>query len=139
MARPFRVQVLNQLSAHGLTRLPGDLYDGGKELAAPDARLVRSADMHALTCPTRGRRTPPAGAGTSNIAEDGAAAGGGPSAADGSATGVDVASTRGAVKHCSATYLGLGPGRAAPGEKKQKQSECKTPDAQNQETPNSSM
>ena len=67
MARPFRVQVLNQISSHGLKRLPGDLYDVGKDIAEPDAILVRSADMHALTIPTSVRAIGRAGAGTNNI------------------------------------------------------------------------
>ncbi len=67
MAKPFRVQVLNQISAHGLKRLPADLYEVGKDIAEPDAILVRSADMHGLTIAGSVRAIGRAGAGTNNI------------------------------------------------------------------------
>ena len=67
MAKPFRVQVLNQISAHGLKRLPADLYEVGKDLADPDAILVRSADMHCLSIAPSVRAIGRAGAGTNNI------------------------------------------------------------------------
>ena len=67
MAKPFRVQVLNQISAHGLKRLPADLYEVGKDLADPDAILVRSADMHCLAIAPSVRAIGRAGAGTNNI------------------------------------------------------------------------
>ena len=67
MAKPFRVQVLNQISAHGLKRLPADLYEVGKDLADPDAILVRSADMHCLSIAPSVRAIGRAGAGTNHI------------------------------------------------------------------------
>ncbi len=67
MARPFRVLVLNQISANGLKRLPGEHYAVGKDLAEPDAILVRSADMHAMDIPATVRAIGRAGAGTNNI------------------------------------------------------------------------
>ncbi|HWS73650.1 MAG TPA: 3-phosphoglycerate dehydrogenase family protein, partial [Quisquiliibacterium sp.] len=67
MARPFRVLVLNQISATGLKRLPGELYEAGKDIAEPDAVLVRSADMHEMTIPASVRAIGRAGAGTNNI------------------------------------------------------------------------
>jgi len=67
MVKPFRVLVLNQISQHGLRRLPGDLYDVGKDIAEPDAVLVRSADMHAMSIPASVRAIGRAGAGTNNI------------------------------------------------------------------------
>ena len=67
MNRPFRVLVLNQISQHGLKRLPPETYDVGKEIADPDAIMVRSADMHAMPIPASVRAVARAGAGTNNI------------------------------------------------------------------------
>lgn len=47
----LRVLVLNQISALGLKRLPGDGYSVGKDLPEPDAVLVRSADLHGMEIP----------------------------------------------------------------------------------------
>ncbi|HEY9239480.1 MAG TPA: phosphoglycerate dehydrogenase [Burkholderiaceae bacterium] len=63
----FRVQVLNAISANGLKRLPADLYVVEKDMAAPDAVLVRSADMHALAIAPSVVAIARAGAGTNNI------------------------------------------------------------------------
>src|SRR5690606_31800104 len=51
MTRAFRVLVLNQISPFGLERLPSDTYQVGKDVEAPDAVLVRSADMHSMAIP----------------------------------------------------------------------------------------
>ena len=67
MTTPFQIQVLNQISQTGLKRLPAERYNVSKEGAAPDAILVRSADMHALTIPASVRAIGRAGAGTNNI------------------------------------------------------------------------
>jgi D-3-phosphoglycerate dehydrogenase len=67
MTRPFRILVLNQISQQGLKRLPAELYEVGKEVAEPDAVLVRSADMHAMAIPASVRAIGRAGAGTNNI------------------------------------------------------------------------
>ena len=67
MAEPFRVLVLNQISEKGLRRLPTDRYVTGKDLADPDAVLVRSADLHAMEIPATVRAIGRAGAGTNNI------------------------------------------------------------------------
>jgi len=69
MVEPRRLQVLvlNQISAHGLKRLPADTYSVGKDLAAPDAVLVRSADMHGMDIPASVKAIGRAGAGTNNI------------------------------------------------------------------------
>ena len=48
MADQFQVLILNNISAHGLKRLPAEHFDHGKEVAKPDAILVRSADMHSM-------------------------------------------------------------------------------------------
>jgi D-3-phosphoglycerate dehydrogenase / 2-oxoglutarate reductase len=66
-AKKFEILVLNQISSAGLKRLPGDRYKCGKELAKPDAILVRSADMHAMDIADTVRAIGRAGAGTNNI------------------------------------------------------------------------
>ena len=63
----FKVLVLNQIAASGLERLPADRYVVGKDIAAPDAVLVRSADMHALAVAPSVQAIARAGAGTNNI------------------------------------------------------------------------
>ena len=65
--RPFKVLVLNQVSANGLKRLPPQLYVTGNDIAEPDAVLVRSADMHAMEIPPSIKAIGRAGAGTNNI------------------------------------------------------------------------
>ncbi len=67
MAERFGVLVLNAISASGLSRLPAASYRVGKEIAAPDAILVRSADLHSMDIPTSVRAIGRAGAGTNNI------------------------------------------------------------------------
>lgn len=71
MAKPpgerLNILVLNQISANGLKRLPAERYSTGKDIAAPDAVLVRSADMHALTIAASVQAIARAGAGTNNI------------------------------------------------------------------------
>ncbi|HYW56042.1 MAG TPA: phosphoglycerate dehydrogenase [Polaromonas sp.] len=65
--RRFDILVLNQISANGLKRLPSERYTTGKDVARPDAVLVRSADMHALALPDSVQAIARAGAGTNNI------------------------------------------------------------------------
>jgi len=65
--RSFEVLVLNQISKAGLERLPAGRYRTGKDLAAPDAILVRSADLHAMDIPASVLAVARAGAGTNNI------------------------------------------------------------------------
>lgn len=67
MANIFQILVLNQISQAGLKRLPPEQYTVGKDIAAPDAILVRSADMHKLDIPGSVRAIGRAGAGTNNI------------------------------------------------------------------------
>jgi D-3-phosphoglycerate dehydrogenase len=68
MARaPFQVLVLNQIAASGLERLPTGAYVTSKDIAQPDAVLVRSADMHAMDVPASVLAIGRAGAGTNNI------------------------------------------------------------------------
>jgi D-3-phosphoglycerate dehydrogenase len=63
----FRVLVLNQISANGLKRLPPENYATGKDVAEPDAILVRSADMHGVAIAQSVKAIGRAGAGTNNI------------------------------------------------------------------------
>jgi D-3-phosphoglycerate dehydrogenase len=63
----FQILVLNQISANGLKRLPSERYKVGKDVAQPDAVLVRSADMHTLDIPGSVKAIARAGAGTNNI------------------------------------------------------------------------
>lgn len=65
--RRFDILVLNQISANGLKRLPAERYSTGKDIARPDAVLVRSADMHAMQVPASVQAIARAGAGTNNI------------------------------------------------------------------------
>jgi D-3-phosphoglycerate dehydrogenase len=66
-AKKYEILVLNQISPAGLKRLPGERYKCGKEVAKPDAILVRSADMHAMDIGDTVRAIGRAGAGTNNI------------------------------------------------------------------------
>ena len=63
----FNVLVLNAISANGLKQLPAERYHAAKDVKAPDAVLVRSADMHAMEIPASVRAIGRAGAGTNNI------------------------------------------------------------------------
>jgi D-3-phosphoglycerate dehydrogenase len=63
----FKIQLLNQISATGLKRLPESRYIVGKDIHDPDAVLVRSADLHALDIPASVLAIGRAGAGTNNI------------------------------------------------------------------------
>jgi D-3-phosphoglycerate dehydrogenase len=67
MAEPFEILVLNQISQNGLKRLPAERYKVGKDIARPDAIMVRSADMHKMDIPASVRAIGRAGAGTNNI------------------------------------------------------------------------
>jgi D-3-phosphoglycerate dehydrogenase len=67
MAKPINVLILNQISANGLKRLPAERYQIGKDLAEPDAIMVRSADMHSMEIPKSVQAIGRAGAGTNNI------------------------------------------------------------------------
>jgi D-3-phosphoglycerate dehydrogenase len=71
MAEPpmtkYRILTLNQIASHGLHRFPSARYAVGKAIEHPDAILVRSHDMHAMTIPASVRAIGRAGAGTNNI------------------------------------------------------------------------
>jgi len=63
----YNILTLNQISSHGLHRLPAARYAVGKTVEHPDAILVRSHDMHAMTIPASVKAIGRAGAGTNNI------------------------------------------------------------------------
>src|SRR5581483_7493552 len=63
----FKIQTLNNISVHGLERLPRDRYEVASEISNPDAVLVRSADMHKMTIAPSIKAIGRAGAGTNNI------------------------------------------------------------------------
>lgn len=67
MARPFGILVLNAISRSGLDRLPAGTYVAGKDVAEPDAIMVRSSDMHAMDIPPSVLAVGRCGAGTNNI------------------------------------------------------------------------
>ncbi len=67
MSEKFRVRVLNQISAHGLRRLPWDRFQVSADVEEPHAILVRSADLHQMAMPPSVLAVGRAGAGTNNI------------------------------------------------------------------------
>ena len=73
MAERFQVLVLNQISANGLKRLPVERYSVGKDVAAPDALLLRSADLHGRAIASASLLIARAGARTNKIPVPGAA------------------------------------------------------------------
>ena len=64
---PKQILVLNQIAAVGLARLPADRYECSPAHEAPDAILVRSADLHQTPIARTVRAIGRAGAGTNNI------------------------------------------------------------------------
>jgi D-3-phosphoglycerate dehydrogenase len=67
MTEKFRIQVLNQISAHGLRRLPWDQFQISGDGEEPHAILLRSADLHRAVIPASVLAVGRAGAGTNNI------------------------------------------------------------------------
>ncbi len=67
MAEQFKVLVLNAVSSNGLKRLPAERYTAAKDVAAPDAILLRSADLHSTPIAKSVLAIGRAGAGTNNI------------------------------------------------------------------------
>ena len=63
----FKLQTLNNISAKGLDRLPRNLYEVASELSAPDAIILRSANMHDMAVADSVRAVARAGAGVNNI------------------------------------------------------------------------
>ena len=66
----FRILTLNQISARGLARLPADRYQVGADIAAPDAILVRSAELRGTGIAASVRAIGRAGVGVNNIPVD---------------------------------------------------------------------
>ncbi|GAB1232921.1 phosphoglycerate dehydrogenase [Ferrigenium sp. UT5] len=67
MTRTFKVLTLNKISPAGLKRLPAARYVAGNDIAAPDAVLVRSHNMHEMEIPASVLAIARAGAGTNNV------------------------------------------------------------------------
>jgi D-3-phosphoglycerate dehydrogenase len=67
MGKPFRILVLNQISANGLKRLPVETYTAARDIHDPDAILLRSADLHGMEIPASVKAIARAGAGTNNV------------------------------------------------------------------------
>ena len=63
----YQILTLNAIASHGLHRFPAARYAVGKAVEAPDAIVLRSHDMHAMTIPASVRAIGRAGAGTNNI------------------------------------------------------------------------
>jgi D-3-phosphoglycerate dehydrogenase / 2-oxoglutarate reductase len=63
----LHVLTLNSISHAGLKLLPGERFEVGNHVERPDAILVRSHDMHAMTIPESVRAIGRAGAGVHNI------------------------------------------------------------------------
>ena len=63
----YQILVLNQIASQGLDRLPRPRYAVAKNVARPDAILVRSHDMHAMDIALTVKAIGRAGAGTNNI------------------------------------------------------------------------
>jgi len=63
----YRIQTLNQVSPQGLRRFPAERYEVGGDVQRPDAIIVRSHDMHAMTIAPSVKAIGRAGAGTNNI------------------------------------------------------------------------
>ena len=66
----FRILTLNQISARGLARFPADRYPVGADISAPDAILVRSAELHGSSIARSVRAIGRAGVGVNNIPVD---------------------------------------------------------------------
>ena len=67
MTEKYRVQVLNNISAGGLKRLPWDRFAVSAEVDDPHAILVRSANLHGMEIPEALLAVGRAGSGTNNI------------------------------------------------------------------------
>ena len=66
----YTVQTLNKISPKGIERLPTDQFSVGDEVDAPDALLLRSADLHSVEIPESVKAIARAGAGVNNIPVD---------------------------------------------------------------------
>ena len=66
----YAVQTLNKISPKGIERLPTDQFAVGDEVEAPDALLLRSADLHSVEIPESVKAIARAGAGVNNILDE---------------------------------------------------------------------
>jgi D-3-phosphoglycerate dehydrogenase len=66
----YQVLTLNNIAEAGLRRLPGEQFAVGSGIAAPDAILLRSHDMHTMEIPATVVAIGRAGAGVNNIPVD---------------------------------------------------------------------
>jgi len=66
-AARFRIRTHNAIAASGLERLPSPRFEVGPALSAPDALLVRSADLNGEPIEKSVKAVARAGAGTNNI------------------------------------------------------------------------
>jgi D-3-phosphoglycerate dehydrogenase len=65
--RKYHVLTLDHIAGVGLRRFPATRYSVGRSVDNPDAILVRSHDLHAMTIPASVRAISRAGAGVNNI------------------------------------------------------------------------
>ncbi len=63
----FKIRTYNKISTSGTSRLPQGRYEIGDNLDAPDAILVRSADLHKIPVNAELKAVARAGAGTNNV------------------------------------------------------------------------
>lgn len=63
----YQILTLNKISQAGLKRLPAASYATGTDIAAPDAIMVRSHNMHDMEIPAGVLAIARAGAGTNNV------------------------------------------------------------------------
>jgi D-3-phosphoglycerate dehydrogenase len=63
----FHIRTYNKISAAGLAKLPKERYLVGDAVDAPDAILVRSADLHHIAVNPELKAVARAGAGTNNV------------------------------------------------------------------------
>lgn len=63
----YQILTLNKISPVGLKRLPAASYATGTDIAAPDAIMVRSHNMHDMEIPASVLAIARAGAGTNNV------------------------------------------------------------------------
>lgn len=82
---PFKIRTLNAISHAGLGQLPKESYVVGSDVEAPDALILRSANLHGVEIPPSVLAVARAGAGVNNIP-----------IADYSARGIPVFNTPGA-------------------------------------------
>lgn len=63
----FKIRTYNKISVTGTSRLPHGEYEIGDKVEAPDAILVRSADLHSIPVNPELKAVARAGAGTNNV------------------------------------------------------------------------